>query len=368
MTRAPALRKMRRMHTDLESTRASIARELSAYYSELAGAAAKPPPKFSLARLLSQMSQPHGLRDGYERELAGAAAAAAGESFDQHRAYVPLGALVRDMSAAGVSGSNYLVGSTLADPVDVLRPWSVVARAGITVMPGLVGNLLIPRVSSAASAAWTTEGSQFTETQPTVGQSSLTPKHAAATIDFTHSWRQQAEAAEPLLRAQLLRAVGELLDAAFFSGSGASGQPAGLLLQSTGTQSGTSLAHAGVLAMRKTALNAGAQEDRLRWVGPPTIQELLGSRERASGGGRFLWDADGILGRPAHSTKNAPASTLVLGDFSAAVLGIFGPLAAKVEVNPYADFSRGLMSARIIIQCDYAFPQPGAFVVASSVT
>lgn len=357
------------MNHTIESTRASIARELASYYSELAGTAGKPPPKFSLARLLTQMSQPHGLRDGYERELAGATAAAHGEAFDQHRVYVPLGAFTRDMTAAGVSGSNYLVGSRLGSPIDVLRPWSVVARSGVTVMEGLTGNLLLPRVTTSASAAWLNEGDAITETQPVMGQTALTPRHAAASIDFTHAWRQQAEAAEPLLRQQLLRPVAELIDSAFFGGSGSAGQPTGLLLRpGVGSQSGSSLAHAGILNMRETVLTAGGQADALRWVGTPAVQELLGARERASGGGRFLWDDSGILGRPADATKTAPASTLICGDFSQGVLGFFGPTAAKIEINPFGDFSRGYMTARVIVLCDFGFPRPEAFCVASSIT
>ena len=354
-----------------DDIRLTLVRELIRHYPELRGAQEKPAPRFSLARTLTEMSAPHGLRDGYEKEVCGAAAIAAGETFDHHRVLVPLQAIqTRDMTVASASGGGYLVATDVGGPVDVLRPWSVVARAGITVMPNLVGNLVLPRVSSASTAGWVSgEGSSFTESQPTLGQAALTPKTAAVMVEFTRQLYLQAEAAELLLRQQLMRAVGELADIAFFAGSGASGQPSGLLLASgINTASGTSLAYAGLLEMRDEIIAAGGQEEALRWVGTSAVQKLLAARERSTNNGRMLWDDGGILGRPAHATKNAPASTLVCGDFSQAVMGMWGPPALRLEINPYQDFKAGLLAARVVLSCDFAFPQPGAFSVASSVT
>jgi HK97 family phage major capsid protein len=354
-----------------EHTRRTIARELSRYYDELSGNAETPPPRFSLARVVESMLHERGLADGREREVCSAAAMSNGETFDPHRVLLPLQALAtrRDLTAAGVGGSNYLVSTDTGAPVDLLAPWSVAAAAGVTVLPNLQGNLVLPRVTAGASGAWVSgENVAYNESQPTVGQASLTPKHAAVWLKFSRQWRLQSDGGEEFLRRQLMRAVGEMVDRAFFSGSGASGEPSGLLLASgIGTQSGTSLAHAGVLAMRDTALDAGAREEALRWVGHPGVQQTLGARERSSGGGRFLWDDDGILGKPAHATKNAPASTLVCGDFSAAVLGLWGPT-VRLEINPYQDFKAGIYAARVVLTCDVAFPQPSAFVVAPSIT
>ena len=81
-------------------------------------------------------------------------------------------------------------------------------------------------------------------------QAALTPKHAATTLNFSRQWRLQAEAGEILLRQQLLGAVGELVDVAVLAGSGVGGQLLGLVnTANIGTQAGTSLAHAGILAM-----------------------------------------------------------------------------------------------------------------------
>jgi len=134
-----------------------------------------------------------------------------------------------------------------------------------------------------------------------------------------------------------------------------------------GTQSGSSLAHAGLLAMRKAPLTAGAREAMLQWVGTPTIQETLGGRQRFTGSDATLWDSDNgtILGLPAHATKNA--SGLVVGDFSTSVIGVFGP-GMRIDIDPSQDFNSAGLVARVMLMCDVAFPQPAAFCVASTVT
>lgn len=354
-----------------DAARASIARELASYYAELAGTDDKPAPRFSLARALECASRPDGgLRDGYEREVCGAAALMQGETFDGHRLMIPFGALAtRDLTAASAAAGGYLVSTATAEPVDVLRPWSVVASAGITMLPGLRENISLPRTNTAPVAGWlSTEATNAPDSQPVTGQAVMTSKTAAVYLEFSRQWALQAEAGEILLRQQLLGAVGQLIDETFFTGTGAAGQPTGLLnTVGIGTQSGTSLAHAGILAMRSAVLTAGAQEDRLRWVGTPAVQATLGARERATGGGRFLWDGDGIIGRPASATKTAPASALICGDFSQAYMGLWGS-AIRVEVNPYQNFTAAILSARVMLTCDFAFPVPAAFCVASSIT
>ena len=366
---------MRRMSTYTHSTdpvRANVARALADYYRELSGTDDKPAPMFSLTRVLQEMRTERGLHDGYEKQVAGAAATIGGTTHDPHRVVIPFGALAgrRDMSLADANGSSYIVGTSNADPFDVLRPYSTTAQAGVTVLSGLRENLTIPRISGAAAAGWIAEDgvTQYGESQATIGSTSLTPKTCAVRVDFSHQFHRQAPAVEMLLRQQLLGAVAELLDGAFLTGSGNSGQPLGLLATGgVNTASGTSLALAGLLEMREEIIAAGGREENLRWIGASTVQELLGARERISGSGRMLWDDGGILGRPAHATRLAPAATLVCGDFGKAIVALWGA-GLRIEIDPFTAFQTGVLSARVVLDVDFAFPQPAAFSVASSIT
>ena len=324
--------------------------------------------RFSLARVLRAQANRQPL-DARDKPVLEGAASFLAQQYDPYRAWVPFAAIeTRAMTSIPGAKGGFLVGENTLEPVDVLRPWSVVASAGVQLLPGLRDGVLLPRVTASTTATWVGElSTPAGETPPSLGNVSITPKTAIAFVKFSAQLLRQGEAAEPFLRAQLLAAVGEVFDQAFFAGTGGV-QPLGLLNTSGfGVQSGTSLAHAGILAMRKKVLAAGAREAALQWVGHQDVQELLGARERATGGGRFLWDDDGVLGKPAHATKTAAANTLVAGDFSQAVAGIFGP-GIRLDVDPSQDFNSAGLVARVMLMCDVAFPQPAAFAVATGIT
>jgi len=270
------------------------------------------------------------------------------------------------MTAAGASGSNYLVPSEAAAAVDILRPWSVTMQAGITVMPGLVGNTPIPKTTATSTGYWLSdEATDITASQPTIGQVSLSPKMAGALVQYTHQLRAQSDV-ENILRRELLRTTGSLIDAAVFNGSGGSGQPTGLLnTSSIGTQSGTSLAWAGILTMEGQCGDANAEPSA--WIATPTVRKLLKGRERASGSG-MVWNDFGLNGKPAFATTTLPAGTLVTGDWSQLVLGMWGGLEIQVAPPNAAGFKAGTLAIRLLASVDVGVLHPAAFSKSTSVT
>ncbi len=356
--------------------RAAIARELARYYAELSGFDDAPPQQFSVARAIREAAK-GGLAAGYEYQVCSHADLLMGRMYSPTRLTIPLQALARDMSKGGGGGrGGYLVGLETPSPIDVLKPYSVVAQAGVTVLENMREDVAFPRVVAAGSGGWLAEGAALPEAQPTMGSASATPKIGGAIIKLSHAFMQQAEAAEEFIRSHLLRAAGDLLDRAFFSGAG---QAAPLGLYNTvgaNTQSGTNLARAGLLAMREAVLNAGAREANLTWVGSPDVQELLSARVGVANTPSYLWADDGtILGRPAHATPTAvhvEAATnypaLTVGDFSAAQLVVWGPASLQVSVDRYNAFESGGIAVRVLLLADFVFPQPTAFATTVKVT
>ncbi len=362
------------MNSDLEpdfparpDARASVARALAQHYTELAGLDAPDAPAFSLARMFNSAALRRA-QTGREREITGAAATLAGQEYEPNRLWVPLAALGRSMGAFPGSKGGYSVGADVLTAADVLRPWSVTAQAGMQILSGLSGNVSVPRVTTSTTATWLAEGeAPADETPPVLGEVSMTPRTAIATIKFSAQLLRQSEHAEQLIRDQLLRAAGALLDAAVLNGAGGA-EPLGLrLTPGIGTGSGANLAHAGVVAQRAQLIAAGAREDRITWIATGAVQALLAVREFAAGSGRMLWDDNGILGRPAYATPLAPAATLVAGDFSTGLLGIFGP-GLRIDIDPSQLFGSAGLVARVLLFADVAYPQPSAFSVATSVT
>lgn len=275
---------------------------------------------------------------------------------------------VRDLTSTAATAGGHLIGTTMSPLEAMLRRYGVVGGAGVTYTTNLDGPAVIPRVGIRPDAAWlATDGATIPQAEPTLGQVAVAPKFLAIRMRVSRQLLLQG-AAEALVSDVAGDAIGRGTDEAIFSGTGASGQPLGLVgTAGVHAQSGTSLALAGLLNMREQVLLAGAREDRLVWFGHPGVQELLGGRERHSGGGRTLWDDNGILGRPAYATTAVPAGTLVLCDPARITVSIFSG-GASLETDPYTDFMTGKVSYRLILPVDFAFSPAAAFAVATSIT
>jgi HK97 family phage major capsid protein len=277
----------------------------------------------------------------------------------------------------GTGSSGYLIGTRTPSTADVLKPCSVAADAGVTIVEGLREDVAMPRVTAAGSGGWVAPGDTLPDAQPTLGSASATPKMGGAIIKLSHQFMRCGDEAEAFIRAHLLRAAGTLLDKAFFSGAGGK-EPLGLYNLPAGPfqQSGSTLARAGLLAMRKAVVAAGARESALRWVGTEGTQETLAGRHSVANTHSPLWGDDGrILNAPAFATPTAAHvasgtsyAALTLGDFSQANVMFWGPASLQVAVDPYNAFETGGIAVRVLLLADVVFPQPAAFAVAKQVT
>jgi HK97 family phage major capsid protein len=320
-------------------------------------------PKLSLARMVRGLAQ--GRLDGEDREVLEDTARRNGRPFDQQRPCVEF----RDLVAAVGSAGGYLKQTEVREAVDMLRPWSVVARAGVQIETGLVGDVAFPKVTQTTTPQWvSTETAQVAPSQPTLAQVAMTPKTVGVVVTFSRQLQRQANP-DQFVGRELLRTLGTAIDQAVINGSGASGQPTGLLnTNGVQTQSGTSL-NAGVFTMKRKAAEANANDEAIAFLSTPAVRELLEIRERATGGGRFVWQADQVADRRAFVTTTMPPATMICGDWSLVTLGIWGD-GFVLEINPYdvAGFKAGTIQARMLVSCDVAVLHPGAFVIASSIT
>lgn len=288
----------------------------------------------------------------------------------------PQGYAVRDMTAAGVSGSNYLVGTNLmaGSFIDLLRNTSVALRMGVQRMSGLVGNVTIPKMTAGNTAYWLAdETTQITESQPTIGQLSLAPKNVAALTELSHQLMQQSTPdAEQLVLDSIARDIGLAVDLGILRGSGASGQPTGIATTgSIGAFTGTSLAAAGLLDAQADVAAANALNDGCGYVTTPAVAALLMARpELPTTGTTRMWLGNmregSIFGMPAMSSAQMSSATMLFGWWPSVILAEWGVL--ELMTNPYSDFTRGLSAVRGWYTCDVGVRYAGAWSYASSIT
>jgi HK97 family phage major capsid protein len=325
---------------------------------------------FNLMRaLLALDADPIGRQwtTSYEAELSAAWARGAGVDAAPGRLYLPL---VRDMTAAGVSGSNYIVGASNPGNrfLESLRAASVSRRLGAVDMPVGPDSVAVPIVTAPPSVYWLVdEGAQITESQPTIGSRPATPRTVAAKINFSRQLAlQSGPAVENLLMAELARAMAAELDRVAVDGAGASGEPQGVLqVPGIGTQSGTTLAWAGIAAMVGALENANADLTTAGWLMDPATAEKLRTRPRLTDAGPIL-DGGAVAGYPAFVSTVVPANTLIVASWQNLYIARWGAL--ELMTDPNSAWRTGMISLRAMLHADAMVAHPSGFVVATSIT
>lgn len=295
--------------------------------------------------------------DGLERESLQEAARVAGVQYEPFKPVIPwaafTGGFTRDLIAASAGLGGYLAATEVGEAADILRPFSVTARMGVQFIERLKGNMQLPKTTTKASGYWLPdESTTTTESTPAIGSVSFTPKIGGAFVEYSRQLNLQANV-EGYIRRELLRTVSTLLDAAVINGAGASGAPLGILnTPGIGTQSGTSLAHAGVCAMKRTVAAANGQDEDISFIGTPAVRELLETRERATGSG-YIWDNNQVASQPARVSTDVPTATLICGAWSHVVVALWG-VGFRLELNPFEGtaFKIGKIQARLLIHAD----------------
>jgi len=345
--------------------------------------------KFSLMRAVMAAHDKNWSKAGFEAECSKAIAQRLGTVPDPHKFYVPLdiqrrqtpapadmgkyGLQKRDLGAASGSAGGYLVGTANQSFIELLRNRSVAFNMGARSLSGLTGNVTIPRQTGAGTAYWlANETTAATESQQTFGQLSLTPKTVGAYTEISRQLALQSSPdAEGLVNADLAAVVALAVDTAVLNGSGASGQPTGIInTAGIGSVTGTSIAYAGILEFQTDTAGSNALFGSSGYVTTPAVAALLMQRVKFTSTASPIWEGnvlDGsITGLRAMASNQLPSANLLFGAFDQVIVGEWGVL--EVEVNPYANFAAGIMGVRAMYSVDVGVRYAAAFSLATSVT
>jgi HK97 family phage major capsid protein/HK97 family phage prohead protease len=328
--------------------------------------------KFSFIKLMDALSNPNDRsaqkRAGFELEVCADAESQMPSDFNARGVFIPANIFERDLSAGTATDGKELVGTSLLSGsyIDVLRKNMVALQAGVTMLPGLVGNVDIPRQTAGASSVWiTAEDGDATESEPQFDTVSLTPKDLAAYTEVTRRLTQQSTPAiEALVRNDLFQAIAQGLDNAVYYGSGSAGQPRGID-GATGVNDptfavATAPTYAEIVTQMKTVMLANAASN-LTYIGSPDFWEsMITTAKQASGvEGNFISNGDTILGRQLLISSQLAADDFVLGDFSQVLLGEWGGI--ELNVDPYTHSLKGKTRYVIFKTADIAIRRPQAF-------
>ena len=325
--------------------------------------------QFSVVRAIAALANPSDRRlreaAAFEFEVSEAAAQRYGRG--AQGVMLPtdvLGVWKRDLNT---SDDNEIVATNLLanEFIDVLRNSSSVMQAGARMLPGLQGNVAIPKKTAASSSGWiSTEGGAAGESEPTFGTVSMTPKNIGAFTDMTRQLiLQSTPAIEQLVRDDLTQALALAIDKGALEGTGLNGQPTGILATS-GVNKPTAFAAAVPTFAEMVAMETAVAEDNalfgnLAYITDAATYGGLKTKAKDAGSGMFVLEGGQANGYNVIRTQQATAGNVYFGNFADCMIGMWGGL--DLTVDPYTASTTGTVRIVALQTVDVALRNAVSF-------
>jgi HK97 family phage major capsid protein/HK97 family phage prohead protease len=265
------------------------------------------------------------------------------------------------------SDDNEIVATNLLanEFIDVLRNSSSVMQAGARMLPGLQGNVAIPKKTAASSGGWiSSEGGAAGESEPTFGTVSMSPKNIGAFTDMTRQLiLQSTPAIEQLVRDDLTQALALAIDKGALEGTGLSGQPTGIL-STVGVNKPTAFAAAVPTFAEMVAMETAVAEDNalfgnLAYITDAATYGGLKTKAKDAGSGMFVLEGGQANGYNVIRTQQSTAGNVYFGNFQDCMIGMWGGL--DLTVDPYTASSTGTVRIVALQTVDVALRNPVSF-------
>lgn len=292
----------------------------------------------------------------------------------------------RDLTVA-TEGAD-IVEETHGGVIELLRKRMVTQAAGVRVLTGLRGDLILPKHTAATTnTAWVTEGNAPSEGTPTFGQVKFEPSQLTCYMDVTRQTLLQSSFdVEAFLREDLATNLAIELDRTVLHGSGSGAEPAGVFNTSSigdvaaGTSGGApTWAH--IVELETDVAVANADMGSLAYITNAAVRGKLKTTERVSSTGLFVWQdpanlAPATPGTPLNGyrafvtnqvrsdlTKGtySSASAIFFGNWEEGIVGIWDDF--SILVDPYTGGSAGIVRLVGMLFADFQVRHPESFSV-----
>ena len=331
---------------------------------------------YSLPRLISALSNPHGsaAQDCRELAVSNRVAAFYGQWQDRREqdgsALIPTRRMIRALNTGSAGAGGDLTGISVMKAVDSARPVTLLERLGAQRIETDHGALTIPKFIKA-DGGWIAEGGTATALQTTTASIDLTPKTASARLAFSRRLQLLAADVEAQILGEISRAVGALIEEGALRGTGSSSQPLGLLNlpdRQTVSFAGAVPTASELAAMIEAVGDQDAELDSIAFLLHPSDAAALMVTETSSGSGRFVLEhSDGslrILGVPVAVSTNIPEGQVVLLDPTFTRLCFFG--APQIIVDRFTGAVSGEAKLTLLNFVDVVHLRPELICVGSA--
>ncbi len=290
-----------------------------------------------------------------------------------------LAAQQRDLTVGAPTGGGNLVATDLlsADFFTLLRNRLVLGQLGARVLADLNGNIAIPGQTGGAATFWVTEGNPVSESQATFGQVTMTPKTVGMLTDYTRRLLLQSSLdIEMLVRMDLINGLAVEVDRAGLNGSGAAGQPTGLLNTAgigavVGGANGAAPTYEHLVDLESAVANANADVGALGYCTNARVRGKLKKTQMFSGtNGVPVWQGNELNGYRTAVSNNMPntltkgtangiCSAIAYGDWSELLIGFWSGV--DLILDPYTGATAGTRRVIALQDCDVAVRRAASF-------
>jgi HK97 family phage major capsid protein len=236
--------------------------------------------------------------------------------------------MTRDALAGDFPTAGALVAPQFIMPtIELLRNMPAMAKAGITFLTGVMGNLILPRQTSPTTAQSVAEGAALLQYDQGFDQIRMNPHRVGTSQNYSRlALLQTTPDFEALVMQDHLAQIALWIDQMVLNGQGAGDQPLGILNQmgiGVVTFGGSAInAYKNMVAL-ETAIRAANIYEECSFITTSTARgtlritpAVLTGSTIVSGTTQSLWVGDGdggeeCIGRPAVDSQQVPNNIIV---------------------------------------------------------
>lgn len=291
----------------------------------------------------------------------------------------------RAMSSGSDAAGGFIVpDEAIPQVIEKLKANVVAFQLGAREIPATGAPILIPRVGTSVTANWMTgENQTITASDLGLQQIELTPKSLAARTILSNQLMELSNpAADSIIEDDMASQLAIGLDKGILEGSGASGQPLGIINDANVLTEAISatITFTELVGFVDALAVANSLRGRLGWAMHPSTftQLMLLKSENASAGtpsldvGRHVVTESAptsILGYPYATTTSFTTATgadcLVFGNWDDVLVAMWGGLRLRASDTSDDAFSKDQTHIRGIMRVDTALRHPESFCRAT---
>ena len=263
-----------------------------------------------------------------------------------------------DVQATVEGAGQEVVAEDKLNILEPLRASLVMTKAGATYMTGLVGNVSIP-VYSGSNVGWAGEIEAAKDGAGTFSEVTLSPKRITAFLDVSKQFLlQDSASAEALLRADIVRAIANKLEATILGDKdGSATQPKGLFYDVADYYD---ISYESIVELVAYLEQQNVTGD-IKFILSPLMKALLKTTKKDEGSGLFVMEDGEIDGLPVLSTSACMG--LAIGNWADYVIAQWGGI--DLTIDPYSQATNGKVRLVVNAYFDAKPRREEAFLAAT---